>query len=70
MMSNYSEMKVGNEVVLHVFVENGSLHCMGRIAKQPRSARIGKGQPKTLSDMGRVQAKTRARNVICKPWVV
>ena len=61
MMSKYSEMKVGNEVVLQVFVEIGSLHCMGRIAKQLRSARIGKGQPKTLSDMGRVQAKTRAR---------
>lgn len=27
MMSTYSEMKVGNEVVLQVFVENGSLQC-------------------------------------------
>ena len=26
MMSNYSEMKVGNEDVLQVFVEYGSLH--------------------------------------------
>lgn len=65
---DYSEMKVGNEVVLQVFVENSSLQCrwcdtssawedLQNSPEISEMQELGKRAPKTLSHMGKGAGK-------------
>ena len=69
---DYSEMKVGNEVVLQVFVENGSLQCRWcdtssaweELQNSPEISEmqeLGKRAAKTLSHMGKGAGKNNGK---------
>ena len=62
---DYTEMKVGNDIVLQVFVEEGSLQCRWNdtwaawddLQNSPEVHEFGKRAAKTLSHMGKGTGK-------------